>query len=96
MDIVVSDETREFATARSGVVYVRSHSHRCCSGPVTLLDTTTDAPPDGGGFVSLAAGGLTVQSLGDPEAGPDVLTIDVRGALRRRLVSYWDGCAFKL
>ncbi len=70
MDVVVSDEAREFATARGGVVYVRSHSHRCCSGPITLLDTTTDTPPDTGDFVGFPAAGLTVQYLGDLEAGP--------------------------
>ncbi|MGA2473567.1 MAG: hypothetical protein ABSG39_08740 [Acidimicrobiales bacterium] len=96
MDVVVLDEAREFAAARGGVVYVRSHSHRCCSGPITLLDTTTDTPPDTGDFVGFPAAGLTVQYLGDLEAGPHVLTIDVRGTFRRRLVSYWDGCAFKL
>jgi hypothetical protein len=95
MDVVISDEAREFAAARGGVVYVRSHSHRCCSGPMTLLDTTTDTPSDTGDFVGLLAAGLTVQYLGATEAGPHVLTIDVRGTFRRRLVSYWDGCAFK-
>ncbi|MDR3649265.1 MAG: hypothetical protein P4L20_09255, partial [Acidimicrobiales bacterium] len=74
MDVVTSDEAREFAAARGGVVYVRSHSHRCCSGPMTLLDTTTDTPPDTGDFVGLPAAGLTVQYLGETEAGPHVLT----------------------
>ncbi len=96
MDVVVSDEARALAATRGGVVYVRSHSHQCCSGPITLLDTSTDAPPDTSEFVGLLAGELTVRYLGDLEKGPHVLTIDVRGTFRRRLVSYWDGCAFKL
>jgi hypothetical protein len=37
-----------------------------------------------------------VRYHGDPEKGPHVLTIDVRGRRRRRLVSYWDGCAYKV
>jgi hypothetical protein len=95
MDVVVSPEARRFAAGRGGIVYVRSHSHRCCAGPLTLLDTTTEAPTDAGAFVDLPAGDLTVRYCGDPEAGPHVLTIALRGSFRRRLVSYWDGCAFK-
>ena len=93
---MVSDEARELAGAQGGVLYVRSQRHRCCSGPITLLDVTTAAPADAGDFVPLDAGGLMVQYRGDPEQGPHVLTIEVRGKRRRRLVSYWDGCAYKV
>jgi hypothetical protein len=95
MEVVVSEQAKVFAGARGGVVYVRSHEHRCCSGPITLLDTTTEAPADVADFVGAPAGGLSVRYRGDPEAGPHVLTIELRGRLRRRLVSYWDGCAYK-
>jgi hypothetical protein len=40
---------------------VRSHSHRCCAGPLTLLDTTTEAPTDCGTFVELPSGDITVR-----------------------------------
>jgi hypothetical protein len=95
MEVVVSAEARTFATERGGVVYVRSHAHRCCAGPITLLDTMTEAPTDAGDFVDVPAGDLVVRYGGDPEAGPHVLMIELRGAFRRRLVSFWDGCAFK-
>jgi hypothetical protein len=48
-----------------------------------------------GAFVELPAGDVRVRSCGDPEAGPHVLTIALRGPFRGRLVSSWDGCAFK-
>ena len=95
MDVVVSSEARTFAAGRGGVVYVRSHSHRCWASPLTLLDTTTEAPTDLGPFVDRPAGELTVRYCGDPEAGPHALTIELRGSFQRRLVSYRDGCAFK-
>ncbi len=46
-------------------------------------------------FVGVPAGGLSVRDRGDPEAGPHVRTIELRGRLRRRLVSYRDGSAYK-
>jgi hypothetical protein len=33
--------------------------------------------------------------LAGPLGEPRELVIDTRGRLRRRLVAYWDGCAFK-
>jgi hypothetical protein len=96
VDVVVTDEAREYATARGGVVYVRSHPHRCCAGPLTLLDTTTDRPDDASAFTTVPAGDLSVRYLGAPEAGPHVLTIELRGKHRQRLISYWDGCAYKV
>jgi hypothetical protein len=95
MEVVVTPEARSFATGRGGIVYVRSRSHRCCAGPLTLLDTTTEAPSDSFAFVDVPAADLTIRYRGDPEAGPHVLTIALRGSIRRRLVSYWDGCAFR-
>lgn len=78
-------------------MYVRADEHRCCSGPLVLIDTTTDAPRDAAEFATVPAGAgdLSVRYRGNPEAGPHVLTIELRGRLRHRLVSFWDGCAFK-
>jgi hypothetical protein len=96
MEVVVSPEAREFVSTHGGAVYVRSHRHRCCSGPLTLLDVTTEAPADAGGFAPVEAGDLTVRYDGDPADGPHQLTIELHGIVRRRLMAYWDGCAFRL
>ena len=45
--------------------------------------------------MSAPADDLAVRYRGDPAAGPHILTIELYGRVRRRLVSYWDGCAFK-
>ncbi len=42
MDVVVSDEAKEFVNARGAAVYVRSHPHRCSRVSITMLDTTTE------------------------------------------------------
>ncbi len=95
MEVVVSDEARSFAAGRGGVVDVRSHARRCCAGPLTLLDTSTDLPTDAHDFVDVPTGDVMVHYRGDPEFGPHVLTVELRGTFRHRLVSFWDGCVFQ-
>ena len=95
VDVVVSAEAKDYVSARGGTAYVRAHRHRCCSGPLTVLDISTDAPSDAPAFTPLGAGELSVRYDGDPDTGPRVLTIELRGVVRRRLRAYWDGCAFR-
>ena len=91
---MLTDEARAHIAAAGGVLYVRSHSHRCCSGPITMLDASTEAPPDTTPYRSCAAAGVTVM-FASAGAGPDELTIELRGRRRRHPVAYWDGCAFR-
>ncbi len=39
--------------------------------------------------------GVTVKFLGNTEAEPHELAIELRGVVRRHLGSCWDGCAYK-
>jgi len=96
VEVVLTDEAREYVAAHGGVVHVRADSHRCCTGPITLLHTSTETPEDADDGVSVPAGGVTVRYHGEASSGPAVLTVELRGRLRRRLVSSWDGCAYKL
>lgn len=95
MDVIVSGEAKDFITSHGGVLYVRSHQHRCSRGPITLLDTTTEAPADADEFVQVETHGITVQYHSSPVDQLHVLTIEVHGIVRRHLMAYWDGCAFK-
>jgi hypothetical protein len=96
MDVAVSDEARDLVNTRGGVIYVRSHQHHCGrAGPITLLDTTTDPPPDAEAFFPVETEGITVRYHGDPVDQPHVLTIEVHGIVRRRLMAYWDGCVYE-
>lgn len=95
VDVVLSDEARTYVAEHGGVVHVRPHAHRCCTGQLTLLDTSTEAPDGDGTAVAFAAGDLSVRYHGKPEAGPGLLSIELRGRLRRHLVAFWDGCAYK-
>jgi hypothetical protein len=96
MDVVVSDEAKVYIAGHGGVVFVSAHSHRCCTGPMTLFDTSTAVPDDLDAFDSLASEGIAVRFRGDPSDRPDRLTIELRGVLRRHLVASWDGSAYRL
>ena len=96
MDVLVSDEAKEFVNGHGGVVFVRSHQHSCSrAGPLTLLDTTTEPPSDADDFVPVEADDIMVRYHGDPVDQPHVLTIEVHGIVRRHLMAYWDGCAYR-
>jgi hypothetical protein len=96
MDVVVSDSARDYVATHGGVAYVRAHSHRCCSaGSLTLLDIDVSAPKDAERFSATEGNGVDVRFLAGPLGEPRELVIDTRGRLRRHLVAYWDGCAFK-
>jgi hypothetical protein len=96
MDVELSDTARDFVRARGGKVFVRAHSHRCCSGAMTLLDVWTEAPKGFSTFSSVHSGDAEVEFSGGPASQPHLLSIDVRGRRRPRLVAYWDGCLFKI
>jgi hypothetical protein len=95
VDVVVSPEAKEYVRARGGVLFVRSSRHRCCGGAVTLLDSTTDPPPDSSDFLCVDSDGIVVKFRGGALDRPHEMVIELRGVLRRRPVAYWDGCAFK-
>jgi len=94
--VIVSNEAKTLVDAHGGVVYVRSHEHRCgLAGPITLLDITTDPPSDADNFLPVETHGITVRYHGDPVDQPHVLTIEVHGIVRRHLMAYWDGCVYE-
>jgi hypothetical protein len=94
MQIVATDEARAHIAAAGGVLYVRSRSHRCCSGPITMLEATTEAPPDLDLYRACPLGTMTVM-FASAGRGPDELTIELRGRKKKHPVAYWDGCAFR-
>lgn len=96
MEVVVSQAAEEYILDHGATIFVRSHLHRCCTGKLTLLDSTTVCPADSAAFASFDTDAIGVRFLGGDGGLPHHLVIDLRGLLRRHLVAYWDGCAFKL
>jgi hypothetical protein len=95
VEVVIAPTAREYIEEHGGTVFVRSHRHRCCTGSLTLLDSTTTPPEDASNFLSFDTGGIGVRFLGGPGGMPNQLTIELRGLLNRHPVAFWDGCAFK-
>jgi hypothetical protein len=95
VDVLISEEARGYITRHGGTVFVRSHSHRCCTGSLTLLDIRTTPPRDASEFEPFDTGGVGVWFYAGSGGRPTQLTIELRGVLARRPVAYWDGCAFK-
>ena len=95
MEIVVSAEAKAFVNGHGGAVYVRSHLHRCCRGPLTLLDITTEEPSDAHDYVVIDNDEIVVKYHGDPVDQPHVLSIEEHGIVHRHLSAYWDGCVYK-
>ena len=77
-------------------MFVRPHAHRCCTGTLTLLDTTTSSPEDVADYQSFATGSVAVRYLVGAGEPPPQLSIELCGVIGRRPVAYWDGCAYKL
>ena len=96
MDVLISEEAREYIARHGGTVFVRAHPHRCCTGSLTLLDIRTTPPRDANEFEPFDAAGVDVRFYAGSGGQPDELTIELRGVLARRPVAFWDGCAFKL
>jgi hypothetical protein len=95
VEVLISETARDYISQRGGIVFVRPHSHRCCSGPLTLLDTSTSPPVDATEFESFPAHGVDVRFRPGASGRPNELSIDMRGRRHPRPVAYWDGCAYK-
>jgi hypothetical protein len=95
VEVLVSAAARNYVQARGGTVFVRTHTHRCCAGPLTMLDTTMTAPSDADQFESFKIDGVDVKFRGSAAGAPHQLTVDIRGIIKRHPVAFWDGCAFK-
>jgi hypothetical protein len=95
VEIVITKTAEAYIQNHGGTVFVRSHPHRCCTGSLTLLDTTTTPPADSADFESFDTGEVGVRFHGGSSGLPGQLTIELRGLLRRHPVALWDGCAFK-
>ena len=94
MKITVAEDVGEVVRERGGRLYVWTRSHRCCTGPLTLLETGT-ARPEGADrhFREIGADGFAVLLDMGGQRLPDELVLELRGR-RKRVVAFWNAQAW--
>ena len=94
MDIRASDEVVAFVREHGGSLYVWTSTHRCCSGPLTLLETAVEAPGRGShAFRRVAAGGFDVLLDTGRRRAPRELVLELNRR-RTKVNAFWDDVAF--
>ena len=94
MDIRASGEVAAFVTERGGSLYVWTSTHRCCTGPLTLLETAVEAPGRGAhAFRRVPADGFDVLLDTGPRRAPRELVLELNRR-RTKVNAYWDDVAF--
>jgi hypothetical protein len=94
--LVASDELRSHLEDHGGVLFVRTRSTRCCSGPLTMLEATTEAPADVDGYRRFENDGVVVLFRSTARPDPDELVLTLEGRRRPHPCAYWNGCALVL
>ncbi len=94
MRIRATDEVAAAVRERGGRLYVWTRAHRCCSGPLVLLETGSDPPRDAErAFRAYDAGGYEVLLDMGGRRLPDELVLELRGR-RRSVVAFWNDQAW--
>jgi hypothetical protein len=92
--IRATDEVQDLVRGRGGRLYVWTSSHRCCSGPLTLLETGTQRPPGAGRrFREADAGGFKLLFDTGARSAPEELVLELRGR-RRKIAAFWNDQAW--
>jgi len=94
MRIRATDAVAAAVRERGGRLYVWTSTHRCCTGPLVLLETASE-PPRGTphDFRAFDAGGFEVFFDPGRRRPPDELVLEVRGR-RGKVVAFWDDRAW--
>ena len=94
MRIRATDEVAAAVRERGGRLYVWTSAHRCCTGPLVLLETGGEPPKDGArDFRAYDAGGYEVLLDMGGQRLPDELVLELRGR-RRKVVAFWNDQAW--
>jgi len=94
MKIRATDEVAAAVRERGGRLYVWTSAHRCCTGPLVLLETGFAPPEDGAReFRAHDAGGYEVLLAMGGRRLPDELVLELRGR-RHKVVAFWNDQAW--
>jgi hypothetical protein len=89
MRVRATGEVAAAVRERGGRIYVWTSAHRCCTGPLVLLETGHE-PPKGQPrrFSTFDAGGFELLLDAGGRRPPDELVLELRGR-RRKVVAFW-------
>jgi hypothetical protein len=94
MKIRATDAVAEQVRRSGGRLYVWTSAHRCCSGPLTLLEAATESPPGAQRrFREIDAGGFELLLDMGGQRPPEELVLELRGR-RRRIAAFWNDQAW--
>jgi hypothetical protein len=94
MEIRISDDVRAFVRERGGRLFVWATAHRCCTGPLTLLDTDTEPPGRRQRqFRRIEADGFELYVDAGHRRLPERLTLEM-GRWPRKVRAFWNDLAF--
>jgi hypothetical protein len=98
MKIRATDAVAEKVCQSGGRLYVWTSAHRCCSGPVTLLEAATERPAERRPgaerrFRELDAGDFRLLLDMGGQRPPEELVLELRGR-RQKIVAFWNDQAW--
>jgi hypothetical protein len=94
MKVRATAETTAAVRERGGRLYVWTSTHRCCTGPLVLLETGFEPRRGAGrGFRVYDAGGFELLLDTGGRRPPDELVLELRGR-RRKVVAFWNDQAW--
>ena len=94
--VVASPDAVRFVQERGGTLFVWVDVARCCTGPLTFLQASTDSPRAKHAFRQMEGQPFDVLLDTGGRRGPDEIHVDVSRWPRRRVRAYWNGCAYAL
>ncbi len=96
MKVVTTPEAVDFVHQHGGSVFVWADVTRCCAGPLTFLQASTEPPGDEHRFLRLPGDEFDLFVDLGGRAGPEEIHLEVGGWRRKRVRAYWNGCAYAL
>lgn len=93
MWIDATPEACTFVKERGGMLFLRARRFAGFPGGLTLLETTTEPPPDALDWRRIQVRGFLL-FVPRKMRLPDELHLQLRGRFRRRVDALWNGCIY--
>ena len=96
MKVLASPQAVRFVQERGGSLFVWADVARCCTGPLTFLQASTESPGPQREFRRMEGDAFQLLLDVGARALPDEIHVDMKGWPTKRVRAYWNGCAYAL